>query len=289
MGVEKVEVGKEAPFLGPGSAGRPLGAQGVPPFPIGDGSDLSQGAVEKAIMVIASFPPGRTTIGVSELARRCGLAKSTTHRILQVLQTIGMVERIAAGYRLGHRVLELADIAEGRAPSRFRDCVLPFLLDLYEETHLTVQLGVWSGTRVLIAENLHGRNAFAVPPRVGARAPAHCTALGRVLLAHADEHKYQRIMSEELRAFTQDTITTPGSLEREIHTVREEGIAFSWNEFIPGIVQIAAPIWGPGRCVTAAICTSGPENRFDVAVAARHVRRIAHAASASPCPHARAS
>jgi DNA-binding IclR family transcriptional regulator len=239
--------------------------------------------VEKAATVIASFPPGGTCVGVSELARRCGLAKSTTHRTLQILRAIGMVERGAAGYRLGHRLQELAEIAGGRAPSRLRDCVLPYLLELYEETHLTIHLGVWSGPRVLIVENLHGHHYLAIPPQVGTRAPVHCTALGKVLLAHADEDRYQCVMNDGLRPFTQETITTRGSLDRELETVRQEGIAFSWNEYVPATVHVAAPLWGPGRAVTAAISVSGPEDRFDVAVAARHVRRIAHAASVAPC------
>jgi DNA-binding IclR family transcriptional regulator len=247
------------------------------------GPDNPLGAVEKATMVLESFPPGRTAIGVSELARRCGFAKSTTHRILQILEAVGMVERLTNGYRLGHRLRELADIAGGRAPSQFRDCVLPHLLDLYEETHLAIHLGVWSGGEVLIVENLYGRNTVYVPPHVGTRAPLHCTALGKVLLAHADERSQRRVLEENLRAFTRETITSPLRLEHELQSVRRDGIAFSWSEFLPGIANVAVPIWGPGRTVTAAISVAGPEDRLDVAAASRHIRRVAHAASLSQC------
>ena len=247
------------------------------------GSDKALGAVEKATLLLDSFPPRGGVIGVSELARKCGFAKSTTHRILQILESLGMVEWLPDGYRLGYRVQELADLAADRRPSRFRDCVLPYLLDLYEETHLAIHLGVWSAGNVLIIENLYGRNSVCVPPYVGGRAPVHCTALGKVLLAYADELTQQRILARGLRAFTRDTITSPLRLERDLQTVRRDGIAVSWSEFLPGIVNVAAPVWGRGRTVSGAISVSGPEDRLDVAGASRHIRRIAHAASMSQC------
>ena len=248
-----------------------------------DRSDKSLGAVEKATLLLESFPPGGTAIGVTELARKCGFAKSTTHRILQVLETLGMVEWLPGGYRLGHRLRELADLTPGRAPSRFRDCVLPYLLDLYEETHLAIHLGIWNAGNILIIENLYGRNSACIPPYVGDRAPVHCTALGKVLLAYADELTQRRVLTRELKAFTRDTITSPLRLECDLQAVQRDGIAVSCSEFLPGIVNVAAPVWGSGRSVVAAISVSGPEDRLDVSGASRHIRRITHAASLSQC------
>lgn len=245
--------------------------------------DIPSGAVEKAAMVLEAFPPGRTAIGVTELARRCGLAKSTTHRTLRILETIGMVERQESGYLLGCLIRRLADIHDGRSPSQLRDCVLPYMLDLYEETHLTVHLGVWIGGSVLIAENLHGKTDRRMFPEVGVRIPLHCTALGRVLLAHADDYSRLRVLRARLRPFTTETVVSPTVLEQELEAVREVGLARSWNQFLPGIADIAAPIWDTDGSVVAAISVSGPIGCIDIDTAAHHVRRTARAASLSPC------
>lgn len=246
-----------------------------------EGDRFPKGAVEKAAVVLDSFPPGRTPIGVTELARRCGLAKSTTHRTLKVLEAIGMVERAESGYRLGVRLRQLAEISVGRSPSRLRDSVLPYLLELYEETHLTVHLGMWSGEAVLVIENLHGRRGNRIPPLVGTEAPLHCTALGKLLLAYADDHTRRRVAQGEFRAFTRETIVSQKMLDAELESIRSEGIAFSCGEFLPGVVQVAAPLRGASESVSAAISVSGRRGDVDIADAARRVRRIAYAAAAS--------
>lgn len=245
--------------------------------------DIPSGAVEKAAMVLEAFPPGRTAIGVTELSRRCGLAKSTTHRTLGILEAIGMVERQEAGYLLGCLIRRLADIYDGRSPSQLRDCVLPYMLDLYEETHLAVHLGVWTGGGVLIAENLHGKTDRRTIPEVGARIPVHCTALGRVLLAHVDDYSRLRALRSRLRPFTTETVVSPGLLEQELKAIRQQGLARSWNQFLPGIVDVAAPILDADGSIVAAIAVSGPIGCFDTDAAARHVSRTARAASLSPC------
>lgn len=245
-----------------------------------DDRDIPSGAIEKAHLVLGSFPSGRGTVGVSELARRSGVAKSTTHRILQILETTGMVERLPAGYRLGHRLHELADMAGGRSPSQIRECVLPHLLDLYEETHLTVHLAVWSGTDVLIAERLHGRHHAGVPPQVGVRFPAFRAALGKVLLAYADEAVQWRVVRESLPA--EDDAGAAGRLEWALRDIRRCGVALGSADFSPGVVCVAAPVRGPRRA-PAAISVSGIGGRFDVNAATGRIRRAAYAASSSHC------
>ncbi|CAL9653185.1 HTH-type transcriptional regulator XynR [Streptomyces sp. enrichment culture] len=249
----------------------------------GASEDVPSGAVEKAALVLEAFPPGRTALGVTELARRCRLPKSTTHRILQILETIGMVERQETGYLLGARIRLLADTYDGRSPSQLRNCVLPYLLDLYEATHLTVHLGVWSGGRVLIVENLHGRTAAMTFPEAGSLVPAHCTALGRVLLAHAGEYARLRALRGGLRSYTPETVVSPVLLARELEGVHRLGVAHTANQFLPGMTDVAAPIVDAGRSVVAAVSVSGPTGRFDGEDVSRLVRHAAREASLSPC------
>jgi DNA-binding IclR family transcriptional regulator len=238
-------------------------------------ADSPLGAVEKADLVLGSFPPDRGCVGVTELARRCGLAKSTTHRVLQVLEAIGMVARLPGGYRLGHRLHELASIAGGGRPSQIRECVLPHLLDLYEQTHLTVHLGVWTDGEVLIADRLHGRAGQCVPPQVGTRVTARSSALGKVMLAYAAEPARRQAEPSPATQLSQ------ARLEAELRTIRQQGIAFCPDGPLPGVVRVAAPVWGPRRSLIAAISVSGHRARFDASTVVRHVRHAASAASAA--------
>jgi DNA-binding IclR family transcriptional regulator len=242
-------------------------------------ADSPLGAVEKADLVLGSFPPDRPCVGVTELARRCGLAKSTTHRVLQVLETIGMVVRLPAGYRLGHRLHELADIASGGRPSQLRECVLPHLLDLYERTHLTVHLGVWAGGEILIADRLHGRSSQCVPPRVGAVVTVCSSALGKVMMAYGTEPGHWQAATS-----SPPTSLSQARLEAELRTIRQQGIAFCPDTPLPGVVSVAAPVWGPRRSLIAAISVSGQRTRFDASTVIHHVRHAASAASAVTRP-----
>lgn len=243
-----------------------------------DGPPL--GAVEKADLVLGSFPRDRVCVGVTELARRCGLAKSTTHRVLQVLETIGMVIRLPAGYRLGHRLHELADIASGERPSQIRECVLPHLLDLYEQTRLTVHLGVWTGGEVLIADRLHGHTGQCVPPPVGTRVTACSSALGKVVLAYAAEPALWPAR-DPLATSSPATQISQARLETELRTIRQQGVAFCPYGPLPGVVSVAAPVWGPRRSLVAAISVSGHRTRFDTGTVVRQVRHAASAATSA--------
>jgi DNA-binding IclR family transcriptional regulator len=241
-------------------------------------ADSPLGAVEKADLVLGSFPPGRGCVGVTELAHRCGLAKSTTHRVLQVLEAIGMVARQPTGYRLGHRLHELASIAGGGRPSQIRECVLPHLLDLYEHTHLTIHLGIWTDGEVLIADRLHGHAGQCVPPQVGSRTAAQECALGKVMLAYAPEPAEPAHRLARPRA-AGPVPTAHTRLEAELRAIRQDGIAFCPDTPLPGVVCVAAPVWGPHRILAAAISVSGPRARFDAGSVIGHVRRAACAAS----------
>jgi DNA-binding IclR family transcriptional regulator len=181
------------------------------------------------------------------------------------------------------RIRLLAYTYDGRSPSQLRNCVLPYLLDLYEATHLTVHLGVWSGGRVLIVENLHGRTAAMTFAEAGSLVPAPCTALGRVLLAHAGEYARLRALRGGLRSYTAETMVSPVLLAREPEGVHRLGVARTANQFLPGMTEVAAPIVDANRSVVAAVSVSGPTGHFDGEGVSRLVRHAAQEASLSPC------
>jgi len=100
--------------------------------------------------------------------------------------------------------------------------------------------------------------------RVGSRAPAHCTAVGKVLLAYRDSGEVRALVAHTgLRALTRNTITTLEALEQELITVRAKGIAYDGQEVVPDVACVAAPVMDRYGSVIAAVSTSMPAYRFE--------------------------
>lgn len=226
------------------------------------------GVIEKVDLVLAAIRGRDRPIGVSEVSRRCGLAKSTTFRTLRVLETVGMVERSGDGYRLGRRLTDFADTAWLRRMTRLRELLLPSLLELYERTHHIVDLAVLRDADVLCLERLYRAESPWSPMRVGSTLPARATALGKVLLAYAEPSA---------------TIAAPDELADQLRSVRRDGAAYDGGEYVPGLHCVAVPVRGPRHTVVAAISVSDGPGRFNRTSAAREAGLAARAASARLC------
>jgi IclR family KDG regulon transcriptional repressor len=241
--------------------------------------------VEKAMALLDSFGTERSVIGVSELARRAGLPKSTTHRLLGVLLRCEMVARKGGGYRWGLRLHEIADRLDCRYPAELREKLLPFLADAYVLTRQTVTLGVLRDREVLTVGVLKGRHPVAVPAE-SHRCPLHCTAVGKVLLAYAPELVQRRVLSDDLPAFTPSTITSGAALAVELKRVRRRGVAFCNEEGAFGVRSVAVPIFGANRSVVAALGIAGPVDDFPSHTVVEAATRVAQAASRALRMHA---
>ena len=135
-------------------------------------------AVDKAISLLVSFGHhGSGGVGVTELARRARLSKSTAFRVLGLLERNGVVERVGRNYRLGARLHELGRTVYPPDHDRVRDLLIPFLTDLYELTHETVYVAALHGGDVVYLAKLHGHRPAFEPSRIGVRMPAHCSAV----------------------------------------------------------------------------------------------------------------
>lgn len=236
-------------------------------------------AVDKAMSLLQAFgADGWSGLGVSELARRADLSKSTAFRVLGLLERNGAVERVGSDFRLGGQLSDIGSVVDAPANRRISDRVTPFLLDLYAATRQTVHLAVLHGTDVVYLHKLQGHSTIRCPSRIGSRAPAFATAGGKVLLAQ-DAAALDRTVAGGLRPRTTRTITDPRLLRAELDRVRRSGVAISGQEAVPGLVCLAAPvIAGPGRPAAAAISVSGDAGSFDPAAHEAILRRVARAA-----------
>lgn len=215
-------------------------------------------AVDKAVSLLLAFG-GQASSGVggSELARRSGLSKTTAFRVLGMLERNGVVERVGQQYRLGQRLHDLGRRVYSPEHDQIRDLLTPFVTELYEQTHQTVHLAVLYGADVVYLAKLYGLRQVPAPSRIGGRAPAHGTAVGKAMLAH-DPTALQITMDSGLPAITDATVTDPMLLDRQLAQVRSKGAAYDIEEVKPGLFCVAMPILTRTGRPLAALSVSIP-------------------------------
>lgn len=236
-----------------------------------DGKPLR--SIEKGLAILDAFEGDSALLGVSEIARRSGLPKSTAFRLTTSLEQKGYLERVGDRYRLGLRLFELGNMVSWCRPRRLRETALPFMCDLFRQTGKTVHLAVLDGTDVLYVEKLHGREQISTPSRVGGRVSARTTALGKAILAHSDTETVSRALSVAPR-FCTSRAATPELFLKELDAVRRQGVAFDREEVRVGLTCVAAPILQRGQ-VLGALSLSGCAHTFDAEGLAQRVRHSA--------------
>lgn len=160
-------------------------------------------------------------------------------------------------YRLTPRVLELGFTYLHAL--QLPELAQPYLEQLRDETGASAHIGILDGQEVVYVARVAAKAVSAVQVTIGARLPAHATAMGKVLLAFLPlEQQQERILDSDLQPYTQATKTMLTALNKEIRTVREQGYAISQDEFEQGISSLAMPIFGQGGHVQAAINVAVP-------------------------------
>ncbi|MCU1461853.1 MAG: IclR family transcriptional regulator [Acidimicrobiales bacterium] len=221
----------------------------------------SKSVLGKAALILDAFAADSPALSFSDFCERTGLPRSTVHRMLEQLVAYRWLERIGNQYQLGTRMFEFGFLV--RRCYYLREVALPFMEDLYEATHETVHLGALVGRDVLYLDKIGGHDAHQVPSRIGGKAPAHCTGLGKAMLAFAGEEVIADVVNRGLIQMTPSTIVDPIVFSDEMRTIRELGVAFDREEAVPGITCVAVPIRGSGRAV-AALSITGPSPRINV-------------------------
>jgi DNA-binding IclR family transcriptional regulator len=214
--------------------------------------------IDRVSLVLDAFDgPGRLTL--AQLVRRTGLPRSSAHRMLERLVQLRWLRRSGRDYELGMRLVELGSLAVHQ--DRLHKAAIPKMHELHAATGLVVHLAVLQGTDVVYMEKVGDRMASAIPTRVGGRQIAHCTAVGKAILAFAEENEADPRESDPLPRRTKYSIATHTQLRGELLKVRSHGIAFDREESLPGFGCVAAPIGDPGEAV-AAVSVCGPMNRM---------------------------
>lgn len=220
-------------------------------------------SIERAFTVLGALSDGPA--GVTEIAARVGLPKSTVARLLAALENEGACEQVPGEtrYRIGKRVVALA--------SGLRDTpglvaiARPTLTDLAAEIGEVAGLSVPDGRTVHYVDQVDSPNPVQVRDWTGARIPMHAVSSGQAILAFRPGPAVSRYLSSPLEAFTPRTLVTAEALLARLREVRRDGVAWAREEFAEGITSVAAAIAGADGEVVAAVHVHGPTYRFPVA------------------------
>ena len=240
--------------------------------------DGTVGALLHGLAVLDMFSQDRPVIGIGEVARHLGVHRSTASRLAATLATAGYLEPSGGGqgrYRLAAKLAVLGEIAA--AGNELPSVALPPLRDLVSRLGETGHLGVLEGTEAVTVAVVDGWQTVRMHSWVGKRSPAHCSSMGKALLAGlTTADLLARYPDPELPASTPATITTRDELEKCLADVRARGYAEDREELEPHLYCVAAPVFGRDGAVIASVSVSGPASRLrepaTVATAATEVR-----------------
>jgi DNA-binding IclR family transcriptional regulator len=225
------------------------------------------GTVEKALDVLFHLHAAAEPCGLTAIARSLGLPKSSVHRLLAALARRGLVEQDAEGrYRLG-----IALVALGLGMLEHEPVVVaarPVLEIEAKALGETLFLTAAREGEITVLDKVEGPGFLRAAPRIGEQVPLHATAVGRLHLAFAPD--LIELPEGPLRSFTPRTRTQRAAVLEEVALARRRGWAENREEWIPGLVVVAAPVLAGGRLV-ATVALAAPSVRL----AARQSRPVA--------------
>ena len=219
--------------------------------------------IERMMRLLDALAESPDAVSLKHLAGRAGLHPSTAHRILTALVRDRMVERVEQGsYRLGMRLLELGNLVKSRIS--VREHALPIMRELHAAIGEAVNLSVRRDDEIVYIERTSsGRSLMRVVNIIGARAPLHITAVGKLFLLEDGAEGLKAYADRTgLPAFTKNTLRGLPALERELDRVRRQGYAIDNEEAELGVRCIGAGIRDDTGALVAGLSVSSPAERM---------------------------
>ena len=227
-----------------------------------DVEDKQRGGVqslERAFAIMEEVARNRDGISLAELSKRVGLHNSTTFHLVKTMVSLGYIRQIKDGkrYRIGRPLFALA--ASALDEIEMVSLATPVLEDLSRDTGESGHFAVRMGDAVVVIARTTGPGAFQLADRVGVVRPAHCTALGKAILASLQPDQLLRLLKRTgLKPSTEKSITDMPVLLREIEEIRRTGVAHDDGEFNIEVRCIAVPVHDFTGKVIGAVGVSGP-------------------------------
>ncbi|HWA39659.1 MAG TPA: IclR family transcriptional regulator [Burkholderiales bacterium] len=219
-------------------------------------------SVAKVLDILEYLADAGRPVGASEVARAVGFHVSTTHRLLRTLAARGYVDQHAArrSFVLGPQLHALGNAyAAGGGLVQVARPELEALRDALGET---IHLGVFRNGEVLEVASASGLQPVSVSLGAGRRDPAHCTALGKVLLAGLDPERLAAFLRRPLERRTRRSLTRKPELLKAIEATRSRGYGTDEEELAPDMCCVAVPVRDPAQRVVAALSIAMPKSRY---------------------------
>lgn len=231
--------------------------------------------IERMMHLLETLAGQSAPVNLKHLALQTGLHPSTAHRILAVMVDNRLVDRVEPGtYRLGIRLLELGNLVKSRIS--VRQVALPYMQTLHQQLGETVNLSVRHADEVVYVERAASSTSMMrVVQIIGARAPLHITAVGKIFLsADEPEEWHQYVRRTGLPRYTPNTYTDAQALALELERIRRQGYALDNEEAEKGVSCIGAGIYNDEGRLVAGLSVSAPSDRLNRAWAG-HVKTTA--------------
>jgi len=234
----------------------------------------------RAFAILEEVARHREGIGLADLSKLVGLHNSTAFHLAKTLVSLGYLrqEKDSKRYRIGRPLFALA--ASALDEIEMVNVATPVLEDLSRETGESGHYAVRMGDSVVVIARTSGPGAFQLTDRVGVVRPAHCTALGKIILASLRPDQLNRFLERvEMKPATKKSITEATVLLDEITEIKRTGIAFDDGEFNPEVRCIAVPVMDFTGQVIGALGISGPIWRLSNQALQNHARIVRLAAN----------
>ncbi len=223
------------------------------------------GAMGKAFTILEAIASARQPMTMAELVRVCGLTKPTAHRITTMLVDMGYLDKepLKRGLIEGPRLISLALTTLAAAAPRNRRHAI--LRSVSEKTGETCNFGILAGSEVIYLDRVEAKWPLALRFEAGSRVPAHCSAIGKLMLALLPAHeRAAAIASMPLAPCTSRTITDPAKLAEALERINRTRIGIDDQEFIDGVVCVSVPVITKTGQVVGGIAVSAPEARVSL-------------------------
>ena len=223
-------------------------------------SEAPSSMVDRVVLILSIFERSSCeALTAGQISVRTGIPRSSVHRIVKQLVSARWLMRHEDGYAVGLRMFEIGSLVAHR--SRISCAARPFIHELAERTGQVVHLAVLDQQDVVYLDKFGGAFADRLPSRVGGRLPAHCTAVGKALLAYSPAATVGEYLATGLRRRTEASLATPAALAAAIVSIRDSGYATDRDEAAPGVACVAAPIRNCDE-VVAAVSVCGPHDQM---------------------------
>lgn len=217
--------------------------------------------LEKGLFLLGLFDGDHPSWSLKELRERAGLPKATTRRLMKTLEAADWVayDPVTGRYHLGSRVLRAVYLAMSH--SELVRAAHPYLLRLVHETTESASLSVWADQGALILDTVPTERPFKPFTFAGMLLPGSASADAQALIAFGSDQVRARVLATPQEKRTGKTITEPEALEVRWRQVREQGVAYDWEEWRVGAPAVAAPVFGPDGQLKATLSVVPPIER----------------------------